>query len=653
LGFSLLLHLFQSSEHGKRRDLSPTSDNGLGRKHPISSNPEVDQSDLTVPKIMNNKIYEDLSLIFSRAKITFFIIKILFVILILYFWKLQILDFQIFWQRSEANRIREIVVPPQRGLIRDRNGVVLAKNIAAFKASLIRENCKNYEDSCSRIAELLGLEPDVLKERVEKYTSLPLFQPVVVKDNLTYEEVARIKSRQYELPELIIQSEPKRNYPFGTLASHVLGYLQEISPAEMEMDRYKSRRMGDLIGKTGLEKQYEDILVGTDGKVFEVVDSLGREIREISRTDPIRGNEIHLTLDFDLQKKAEEILDGREGAVVVMKPETGEILAMASFPNFNPNSFINRFTPEEWVELITSPEYPLENRTIRGLYSPGSLFKPNMLLAGLDSGVVNESTTSVCRGSIIIYGHPFACWKAAGHGTVNLYSAIQHSCNIYFYQLGKRLGIGEIARYARMHGLGSSTQIDLPGEKTGLVPDPDWKKRVRDEPWYPGETISVSIGQGPLLVTPLQIAVHTAQIANRGLSATPYLFAKEIKEGNEIPRQRSNRRIRSQVSEAHFEKVVQGMWQSVNRRGTSILARIQDFDVCGKTGSAQVVSTATAEKLAKQKREIKTHSWFTGFAPKDRPEVVVSIIVEYGGGGGATAAPSARELFELYREKYD
>ena len=603
--------------------------------------------------MMNNKIYEDLSLVFSRAKIAFIVVKILFVILILYFWKLQILDFQVFWQKSEANRIREIVVPPQRGLIRDRNGVVLAKNIASFKASLIRENCKDYEDSCLRISELLDLEPDVLKERVEKYKSLALFQPIVVKDNLTYEEVARIKSRQYELPELIVQSEPKRNYPFGTLASHVLGYLQEISPAEMEMDQYKTRRMGDLIGKTGLEKQYEDSLVGTEGKILEIVDSVGREIGEVSKIDPIRGNELHLTLDFDLQKKAEEILDGREGAVIVMKPDTGEILAMASYPNFDPNKFINRFTPEEWVDLINSPEYPLENRVIRGLYSPGSLFKPCILLAGLDQSVVNDSTTFVCRGSIIIYGHPFACWKADGHGIVNLYSAIQHSCNIYFYQLGKRIGIEEIARYARMLGMGSPTHIDLPGEKAGLVPDSEWKRRVRDEPWYPGETISVSIGQGPLLVTPLQIAAYTAQIANRGLSVTPYLHAKEIHESQEITRRQENINVRSPIPEVYFEKVVQGMWQSVNDRGTSVLARVRDFDVCGKTGSAQVVGKATAEKLAKQNIEIKTHSWFSGFAPKDKPEIVVSLIVEYGGGGGATAAPAARELFEIYREKYD
>lgn len=603
---------------------------------------------------MNNKIYEDLSLVISRAKVAFICVKVLFVILILYFWKLQILDYKKFWQMSEANRIREIVIPPQRGLIRDRTGVILAKNIASFKASLIRENCNNYDESWAKIARLLDLQSEVMKERTDKYKTWPLFEPIVIKDNLSYEEVARIRSRQYELPELIVQSEPKRNYPFGTLASHVLGYLQEISPAEMDMERYNHRRLGDLIGKTGVEKQYEQSLAGTEGNLLEIVDSVGRGIGQVARIEPVRGNEIKLTIDFDLQKKAEEILEGREGAVVVMKPDTGEILALASYPNFDPNRFINRFTPEEWMDLINSPEFPLENRAIRGLYAPGSLFKPSMALIGLDQGVVNDATSVVCRGSTVIYGHPFACWKGEGHGLVNLTSAIQHSCNIYFYQLGKRIGIEEIARYARMLGFGSPTQIDLPGEKTGLVPDPEWKKRVRDEPWYPGETISVSIGQGPLLVTPLQIAVHTALIANRGLRVTPHLFASEIQEGQEKKNAQENKDGgKAPIPEIYFDKVVLGMWKAVNQGGTASLARVRGFDVCGKTGSAQVISSATAEKLAQQKQEIKTHSWFTGFAPKDKPEIVVSIIVEYGGGGGATAAPHGRELFELYRAKYD
>jgi penicillin-binding protein 2 len=602
----------------------------------------------------NNKIYEDLSLIQTRAQITFAIVVGLFVFLLLSFWKIQILDYQEFWDKSEANRIREMSIPPQRGLITDRNGKILVKNIASFKASIIRENCKDYDEAYTRVSRLLDLEPEVVRERVSKYKSAPLFQPIVVKDDLTHDEVARIEARRHDLPELIIELEPKRNYPYGTFASHVFGYLQEISPDEMEMDQYKDRRLGDLVGKTGVEKQYEQILVGKEGQSLQIVDSIGRKIEEISHTDAIRGHDVMLALDFDLQRKAEEILANREGAVVVMKPDTGEILAMASFPNFDPNKFINRFSPEEWIDLMNSPEFPLENRTIRGLYSPGSIFKPSMALAGLDLNVINEHTVFTCRGSLLVYGQPRACWRGEGHGPLNIISAIEHSCNIYFYELGKRIRIEDISRYARMLGFGYSTGVDIPGEKVGLVPDPEWKRRVRDEPWYPGETISVAIGQGPLLVTPLQVAAHTALIANRGKAVTPNL----LKAKSGIPRNPSltnERKSRPPLSipESVFERIVQGMWQAVNGKGTARAARVSRFDVCGKTGSAQVISTEAAKKLAQQKKEIKTHSWFTGFAPKDNPEIVVTLIVEYGGGGGATAAPSARQLFDLYKKKYD
>jgi penicillin-binding protein 2 len=573
---------------------------------------------------------------------------------LLSFWKIQILDYQEFWKKSEANRIRRMAIPPQRGLITDRNGKILVKNIASFKASFIRENCKDFDKAYERVARLLDLEPEIVRERVSKYESAPLFQPIVVKDDLSHNEVARIEARKHDLPELIIELEPKRNYPYGTFASHVFGYLQEISPDEMVMEHYRDRRMGDLIGKTGVERQYEHVLVGKEGQSLQIVDSMGREIEEVSRTDATRGQDVMLALDFDLQRKAEEILENREGAVVVMKPDTGEILAMASFPNFDPNKFINRFSPEEWIDLMNSPEFPLENRTIRGLYSPGSIFKPTMALAGLNMNVVNDHTVFTCRGGLLVYGQPRACWRGEGHGPVNVTSAIEHSCNIYFYELGKRIHIEDISRYARMLGFGYRTQVDIPGEKVGLVPDPEWKQRVRNEPWYPGETISVSIGQGPLLVTPLQVAVHTALIANRGKNVIPNL----LKAGNNIPRNPSSdgdreERPQLRIPASTFEKIVEGMWRAVNVKGTARAARVGQFDVCGKTGSAQVISSETAKKMAQQKREIKTHSWFTGFAPRDNPEIVVTLIVEFGGGGGATAAPSARELFDLYREKYD
>lgn len=590
------------------------------------------------------KIYEDLTPLHYKIQLTRFGVLIVFFILLISFWKIQILDHKKFWKQSEANRIREMSLPPQRGLIRDRNGEILATNIASFKASIIRENCRDFEQSCQKISTLLELEPAVLKERIEKYKDLPLFQPIVIKDNLLLEEVSKVKARTMEFPELIIQSEPKRYYPYKSLAAHVIGYLQEISQAEMQ-NLYQQRQQGDLVGKTGIEREYEERLVGQRGRILEVVDSVGRRREEISRINPIPGEDLRLTLDFRLQEKAEELLEGREGAVVVLKPDTGEILALASFPTFDPNKFINRFTPDEWLNLIQSPEFPLENRAIRGLYAPGSIFKLVLALGALDSKLVSEWTTYYCSGSISLYGSPRACWFKGGHGSMNLYNGIKNSCNIYFYQVGKTMGVERIAHYARMLGFGKKTEIDLPGEKEGLVPDPEWKKRVKAEPWYPGETISVSIGQGPITVTPLQVALYTACIASRGKKVIPYLYQKKTPFQGETDL--------ATIQPATFEKVIRGMWNSVNDGGTGRGSRVDGFDVCGKTGSTQVVSSATAKKLGEMSRIVKTHSWFTGFAPRDNPQIVVTVLVEYGGMGGATAAPLARELFHLFRENHD
>jgi penicillin-binding protein 2 len=590
------------------------------------------------------KIYEDLNPILNKAQITLILVGVIFLILLFFLWKIQILDHNKYWRQSEANRIREFILPPQRGLIKDRNGVILAANKASFQISIIRENCQDTEESYKKISRLLGLEVPVLRERIEKYKFLPMFQPIVIMDNLNVDEVAPVKARQSEFPELIIQSEPKRNYPYETLAAHVLGYMQEVTQEDIRQS-IPRKRPGDLVGKTGIEREYESLLVGKEGKVLEIADSLGRRRGEISREEAVPGQDISLTMDFTLQSKAEELLEGREGAVVVLDPKTGEILALASFPTFDPNKFISRFSPEEWLNLLQDPEFPLENRAIRGLYAPGSIFKLTMALGALDCGVINEWQTYYCTGSIRIYGHPFACWFKGGHGSMNLTNAIKNSCNIYFYQVGKLMGIKEIAKYARMLGLGTLTGVDLPGEKEGLIPDPDWKRKVRNEPWYPGETISVSIGQGPIQVTPLQIAAYTALFANRGKKVRPFLF----KQNPSFPDDKD----RIDIPESLFEKVISGMWKSANEEGTGRGAKVQGFDVCAKTGSTQVVSKATAEKLGPNEKVIKTHSWFSGFAPRDNPEIVVTILVEYGGMGGATAAPLAGKIFRFYRENHD
>ena len=601
----------------------------------------------------NNEVYEDLILVLRRSKKIFIFIQVLTVFLLLNFWKIQVLDHKKYWEKSEANRMREIVLPSQRGLIKDRGETILADNKASFKVSIIRENCEDYDKSCRKISRLLKIEEDVLKERIKRYESFPVFKPIVIKENLSFEEVAVIEARKLEFPELFLQAEPKRFYPFGNLAAHALGYIQELSGEEIKNGLYQQRRLGDLIGKTGVEKVYESTLVGTDGEALEIVDSMGRSKGEIAKREPEKGQNIILTLDYALQEKAEELLEGREGAVVMMDPQTGEILALASYPTFDPNKFIDRFTPEEWLDLINSSEFPLENRAIRGQYAPGSIFKLVIDLGALELGIVDEETTFTCKGEIEIYNEPFTCWVEKGHGEMNLIQGIRNSCNIYHYQVGKKMGIDEISRYAKMLGFGAKTGIDLPGEKTGLVPNPQWKREVRKERWQPGETISVSIGQGPLMVTPLQVALYTSIIANRGRKVTPHLLNSQSLAGKRV----FSEKDAVDIELSTFETVIQGMWEVVNKGGTGWAANVKGFDICGKTGSTQLISTEKDKEKKveeeEEEEETKTHSWFTGFAPRDNPKIVVTVIIEYGGMGGATAAPLARKLFNSYRRKYD
>jgi penicillin-binding protein 2 len=600
----------------------------------------------------NRGIYEDVSLVLKRAQRLIVVLEAVFILLFAYYWKVQILDFNKYWKLSESNRMREVILQAPRGLITDRKGILVAKNIAAFKTSIIRENSRDMARSTKDISRLLGLEESVLRERMGKYSALPEFRPLVVKDNLTIEEVAQIDARRLEFPELIIETEPKRFYPFGSFASHVLGYMQEISGDEVKARQYKSRRLGDIVGKMGIESAYESLLAGENGRVFDIVDNLGRKKGEIDRVEPRPSPNLKLTLDFDLQKKAEELLNGREGAIVVLDVKTGGILALASYPTYEPNKFINRFSPEEWQGLIADPAHPLENRAIRGLYAPGSIFKLCMGIAAIDSGVIDERTSFYCAGAIQIYGATRNCWNAAGHGSLVLDGAIQNSCNIFFYNLGKRMDIDDIARYARKLGYGARTGVDLPGEKEGLVPSVEWKKKARNLEWYPGETISVAIGQGPLLVTPLQIAAHTAFIARRGrYKVFPHVVGPDSTPYWRLWTQRNEGFLPTitDIKRSSFEKVILGMWESVNKGGTGQGALVDGFEICGKTGSTQTMSTESAEKLAAKNIQVKPHSWFSGFAPREDPEIAVTVLVEFGGMGGATAAPLAKELFSLYR----
>ncbi len=597
-----------------------------------------------------NRVYEDLTLVRRRANAVFWAVAVLIFLVLSYYWKVQILEHEKYTALAEANRIRQRVLAAPRGLILDRNKVILADNKASFKVSLIRENVKDEAASMAGISRLLGITEPTLRGRVDMHKDSPLFEPIVIADGLDSLDVAPIESRRREFPELVVESEPQRTYPNGGLAAHVLGYLQEQTPEEIRARPDRQVRAGEMVGKTGVEREYDDTLRGEDGSVYEVVDSLGRVRGTQATVHPTQGGEVILTLDADLQRIAEEALEGREGVVVALDVETGGVLALASYPTYDPNRFITRFTPAEWSELMTDPLSPLENRAIRGLYAPGSIFKLVMSMGGLDSGTVTPETTAYCSGSTQIYGAVRHCWFAPGHGAMDLSAAIKNSCNIYFYSLGRKMGIELIARSAFRLGLGRKTGIDLVGEKDGLVPNEEWKLQTLHEPWYPGETISIAIGQGQLQVTPIQIVTMTAMIANRGGRVRPRFV-----EGRDAAPSENAERPDPDPDRAYarstYEAVIGGMWRSVNEGGTGQGARVEGFDVCGKTGSTQTMSRESAAKLAQAGREVKTHSWFSGFAPRTGPRIAVTVLVEYGGGGGATAAPVAQRIFDKFKAK--
>ena len=591
------------------------------------------------------KIYEDLSQLIKRSRLTLIIFSLLLFLILAFYWKIQILDHQKYWKMAEANRLRSLPLPAPRGLIYDRQRIILADNQPSFKVSLLQESIKNDSQTIERVSQLLNLKTEELKARIDRYRWLQTYGPVIIKDNLKLEEVALIEARREEFPELQLQVEPRRYYPFETTAAHVLGYLQEVSPEEMKGNPHKKWRGGEMIGKAAVEKQYDDYLTGQDGQLLETVDSLGRSLGEVNRIEPIKGQDLVLSIDLDLQKKAEGLLEGKEGAIIVLDSGSGECLAWVSSPSYDPNRFITRFSPEEWLSIINDPARPLENRVIRGQYSPGSIFKVVTALTSLETGLITDRTAFFCSGSINLYGKDFACWFKPGHGLLSLPEALKNSCNIYFYQLGRRLNVDTIARYARTLGLGQITGVDMPGEKEGLIPSSDWKKKTQGEAWYPGETISVAIGQGPVLVTPLQVAALTACLANRGIRVKPRVTRLEGKMGPV--------KDKTGINPETFEKIIEGMWRSVNDGGTGHGAYQPGFDICGKTGSTQVISREKAERMIKRGEEpAKTHSWFTGFAPRYQPQVVVTVLVEFGGMGGQTAAPIAGEMFKLYREKY-
>jgi len=564
----------------------------------------------------------------------------LFVFLLLNFWDLQIRSVDYYSFRAERNRLKSIPIPAPRGRILDREGRVIVDNYPIY--SLLVQGDVAPE-ALRRLAEGLNIPAEELAERVRRLRRThPAYQPILVKDGLTPAELAFVEAHRQEegFPEVVIVQSHRRLYPHHGVAAHVVGYVGEIGENELNQLEFAGCEPGDQVGKAGVERTYNRWLAGIDGERRVVVDSRGRERYLIGIQDPVPGHDLRLTIDLDLQAVAELAMEGRQGAVVALDPRSGEVLAMVSHPAFDPNVFARGLTAQEWRSLAEDPGRPLLNRAIQGQLAPGSTLKPIVALAALEAGVIDPEFSVFCRGGATFYGHYFRCHERGGHGLVRLYEAIVHSCDVYFYTVGNRLGIGRLARYCRLVGFGQKTGIDLPNEAAGLVPSEEWKWSVLGQRWYPGETISVAIGQGALTVTPLQLAYAIGGLAMGGVWYPPHLRMVPV---NEL-----EARV-VQLNVDHVVRVVDGMYGVVNDGGTGTRARIPGVEVCGKTGTAQRVSMQFAR--GKQLPDhLQDNAWFVGFAPRTNPEIVVVALIE-GGGHGYLAAPIVRDVIKAYFDK--
>jgi penicillin-binding protein 2 len=587
------------------------------------------------------RIYEDLRLVQRRITVLQYTIVASIVGLICVFWYIQGLRARHYRELADENQSRLARITAPRGAVMDRHQHILIENRPSFSVTMRPEDCGDLDRTITTLGRLLSVGEAQIRERIAARGAA--FRTVVIKANATARDVASIAARRLELPEVHVDPVPMREYPLHQAAAHVLGRIGEITERQLKTPAYEGASAGDTVGHSGIEASYNRYLMGRDGHRRLIVNSRGLEVREAERVDAVDGPTLASTLDADLQLALEQAFAGRAGSGVVIEPYTGAILALVSKPAYDPNVFAAGIEPAVWRRLTSDPETPLMNRAIQGQYSPGSLFKVVMAAAALEEGVVTPQTTVSCPGYLFIYGTLFHCGRSSGHGLVRLHQALAQSCNVYFYRAGVKLEIDRIARWAQRFGLGQPTGIDLPYEARGIVPSPAWKRRVLHAPWYPGETVSVAIGQGQVLVTPIQMARVAAAIANGGYLVAPYLV-RQI--GDSTLLHDSPRPIG--LHPETVEAIRDGMAAVVNEHGTGWRARLDDVVVCGKTGSAQVVSSARLQRSGGKEEEIQPHAWFMGFAPKDNPKIAFAILVEHGRAGGVAAAPVARAMLERY-----
>ena len=563
-----------------------------------------------------------------RIKVFAAIILSFFIILIAGIFFTQTLKYNLYRELSEKNRIRVVPLAAPRGKIYDRNGKLLVSNRISFDAEVIFDELTDKEKVINQLSDILGTDKKVLSEKIEKARRMP-FIPVKIKGDIGKKKAIQIEEARMGLPGVIVTTKPLRSYIYKNTLSHITGYLGKIS--ESELQRYKTYgyRMQDFVGKDGIERKYNDYLRGVDGGLQTEVDNKGRQLSLLAIKEPRPGRDLHLSVDIELQKFCDSILSDKKGAIIAMVPSTGEILALVSHPDFDPNIFISPSSIKEVSNLLNdSRTFPMLDRAISGTYPPGSVFKVVIMDAALESGKFNKEDTFFCKGSFPVGNRLFRCWKNKGHGTQNIIVGVKNSCNVFFYQLGLLVGADVLAKYAFRLGLGRPTGIDLPGEASGLVPSPSWKRRELRARWFKGETANYAIGQGYLLVTPIQVLRLISTIANGGRLVQPFVVERigDIRLDHPIED--------IGMKEEALEIIKEGLRDVVNDpHATGIYAKSEDVIIAGKTGTAQNPGG-------------KPHAWFTGFAPFENPGISVVVFIEHGGKGGLEPARFARKIIE-------
>ena len=574
-------------------------------------------------------------------------VVVTFAALAISFWYLQVVQHARFQEMAENNHQRTLALRAPRGVLFDRNGKVLVENRLSFNISIVREHTKDLNRTIRLLAAVAGLDPAYVRQVVDRHRSEPTYRPIVIVEDASMAQVAAVAARRldFELPDVLVQQVPTRQYPTDALAAHVFGYVGEASDAQ---------RSGSIVGQSGVERVYNNLLQGEDGARQVVVNSVGREIRTEAELPPKEGRRVQLTIDYDLQKAAEDGFRhaGFNGSAVILDPRNGEILSLVSLPSYDPNDFAAGIDRATWASLNSDALRPLQNRAIQGRYSPGSTFKLVVATAALEEGIVDPDFRVNCGGGASFFGRYFLCHLKGGHGSVDMRHAIEKSCNVYFYTLGNMLGVDRIHKWAEKLGMVGTTGIDLPNEQESLVPSTEWKLRRTGEKWYAGETISVSIGQGQVSVTPVSLAVMMATIANGGTRVTPHLV-RAVDEGGgwkmAAPPAVADRVAFRPTTLAALHD---GLWMAVNGAGTAGRARIQGRDVSGKTGTAQVISNQGRQAARGSSRDLRDHGWFVFFAPKENP-VIAGVIFGEHNEHGYLGAPIAKHVIQTYFAKQE